>query len=425
VANRIALTLVFVLSFLTYLAPDLTASVQLAPLVLFAVLVVVRVLFSLSNLRALGSLLELDGLLFVVFLSLLMIGPSMASSYDKSTAYALLISACLILARLYTAVVPIREVLEAFFWSGIVSVALFVPLSFATLMQSIQTLDRFGYVNLQTNLLAFLLTGYLCVMAWKFFTGGWHMKTLTGALSLSCAVMIFFTSSRGAFVGCLVGCGFGIGMVFLRSDKERRKWLFRRIALAAALLIGTLLMFHDLPTAKDAYDFTDQVLAISNPQRGIDSGFSGRFGIWKNTMGPLSNGGWLLGRGMRSSESLYPMIDNSYLVILYELGLFPLVLITWRFLSILRRFLRAYFGAVSESQRNLLLACSLLIVTLLTINIVDRLLFAVGNPYSLLALLFFAAPTSAISQELEAPAHEPERLGFIPKQTCSNLQPSS
>ncbi len=180
-ANRIALTLVFVLSFFTYLVPDLTASVQLAPLLLFAALVVVRVLFSISNLRALGSLFELDGLVFVVFLSFLMIGPSMASSYDKSTEYALLISVCLILARLYMAVVPIREVLEAFFWSGIVSVGLFVPLSFATLMQSIQTLDRFGYENLQNNILAFLLTGYLCVAVWKFFTGGWRMNWPDGS----------------------------------------------------------------------------------------------------------------------------------------------------------------------------------------------------------------------------------------------------
>lgn len=424
-ANRIVLTLVFVLSFLTYLAPELTSSVQIVPLILFAALVVGRVLFSPSILRALGSLLEIDGLLFVLSLSVLLIAPSMASAYGQSLQYALLISACLILARLYMAVVPIREVLEAFFWSGIVSVTLFVPLSFATLIQSIQTLDRFGYVNLQTNLLAFLLTGYLCVMAWKFLTGGWRMKILTGAVSLSSAVMIFFTSSRGAFVGCLVGCGFGMGMVFLGSDKERRKWLARRIALVAALLMGTLYLFHDLPSAKDAYDFTDQVLAISNPQRGIDSGFSGRVGIWKNTMGPLAGGAWLLGRGMRSSESLYPMIDNSYLVILYELGLFPLILITWRFVSILRRFLRAYFGAVSESQRKLLLVCSLLVVILLTINIVDRLLFAVGNPYSLLVLLFFAAPTSVVGQELEGPARESERSRFLVKQTCSNLQPSS
>ena len=423
-ANRIALTLVFVLSFLSYLAPELTASVQLAPLLLFAALVVVRVLFSISNLRALGSLLELDGMVFVVFLSLLMIGPSMASSYDKSTEYALLISTCLILARLYTAVVPIREVLEAFFWSGIVSVALFVPLSFATLMQSIQTLDRFGYVNAQTNILAFLLTGYLCAAVWKFFTGGWRIKILTGALGLCCAVMIFFTSSRGALIGGFIGCSFGAGVAFLRADKERRAWFARRTALVVSVLVITLLFFQSFPSVKAAYDFLDQALAITSPDRGVDSGFTGRFDSWKKTKGPLSGGNWLLGRGMRSSDSLYPMIDNSYLVILYDLGFFPLILITWRFLSVLRRFLSAYFRAIDESQRRLNLVCCVLMVMLLVINIVERFLFGVGNPYSLLALLFFATPTSVIGQELEASRVDSKRSGHLADQTFSNLQPS-
>jgi hypothetical protein len=424
VANRIALTLVFVLSFLTYLAPDLTASVQLAPLLLFAALVVVRVLFSLSNLRALGSLLEPDGLVFIIFLSLLMIGPSMASSYDKSTEYALLISACLILARLYMAVVPIREVLEVFFWSGVVSVVLFVPLSLETLIQSIQTLDRFGYMNAQTNILAFLLTGYLCAAVWKFFTCGWRMKILTAALSLSCAVMIFFTSSRGALLGGFIGCCFGAGMAFLRAEKERRGWLARRTALVVSVLVIALLLFQSSPQVKATYDFLDQALAITSPDRGVDSGFTGRFDTWKRTMGPLSGGNWVLGRGMRSSDSIYPMIDNSYLVILYDLGLFPLILITWRFLSILRRFLNAHFRALDESQRNLYFVCCVLMAMLLVIKIVERFLFGVGNPYSLLALLFFATPTSVIGQELEASRVDSKRSGHLADRNFSNLQPS-
>lgn len=401
-ANRIVLTLVFSFSFITYLAPELTASVQMAPLILFAILVVVRVLFSASSLRALGSLLEMDGLLYVLSLSFLLIGPSVVSAYEHSLEYALLVSGCLILARLYMAVVPLREVLDAFFWSGIVSVVLFVPLSFATLIQTMQTLDRFGYVNLQTNLLAFLLIGYLCVAIWKFFAGGWRMKILTGAVSLSCAVMIFFTSSRGALMGGLIGCCFAVGIAFLRARKEQRKRLVRRIALAAAASVLILLLFDNVTPAKDAYDFVDQALAISSPDRGVDSGFTGRFDTWKRTMGPLSGGNWLLGRGMRSSDLLYPMIDNSYLVILYDLGLIPLILIAWRFLTILWRFSKDYFRAIDESQRKFRLVCCLLVVMLLTINIVERFLFGVGNPYSLLALLFFAAPTSVINQDARA-----------------------
>ncbi len=398
-ANRIVLTLVFTLSFLTYLAPELTASVQLVPLVLFAVLVIIRVLFSASILHALGSLLEIDGLLFVLSLSVLLIAPSMASANDQSLQYALLFSGCLVLARLYTAVVPIREVLEAFFWSGVVSVGLFLPLSFATLMQSIQTLERFGYVNLQTNLLAFLLTGFLCVAVWKFFTGGLRMKILTGAMGLSCVVMIFFTSSRGALVGGFIGCCFGAGMAFVRADRERRILLVRRTAVATAVLVVALLLFDKFTLARDAYDFLDQALAISSPYRGVDSGFTGRFDVWKRTMDQLSGGNWLLGMGMRSSDSIYPMIDNSYLVILYDLGFLPLVLIIWRFLSVLWKYSKSYLSATDETHRKFRFLCCLLIVMLLAINLVERFLFGIGNPYSLLALFLFAAPASAIGQD--------------------------
>ena len=399
VPNRIALTLVFTLSFLTYLAPELTASVQLAPLVLFAMLVVFRVLFSASILHALGSLFESDGLLFVLALSVLMIAPSMASAYGQSLQYALVISGCLVLARLYTAVVGIREVLEAYFWSGIVSVGLFLPLSFSALMQSIQTLDRFGYVNLQTNLLAFLLTGYLTVAVWKFLTSGWQMKILSGAVIVSCAVMIFFTSSRGALIGGFIGSCFGAGMVFMQADRERRIWLGRRIAMSLTVLVLALLLFDKFTPARDVYDFVDQALAITSPYRGVDSGFTGRFDVWKRTTDALAGGKWLLGKGMRSSDSIYPMIDNSYLVILYDLGFLPLVLIVWRFLSILWKYSKSYLCAADESQRKFCLLCCLLMVMLLAINIVERFLFGVGNPYSLLALLLFAAPKSSIGKD--------------------------
>jgi hypothetical protein len=169
--------------------------------------------------------------------------------------------------------------------------------------------------------------------------------------------------------------------------------------LTAAVLVVALLLFDKFTPARDAYDFVDQALAISSPYRGVDSGFTGRFDTWKKIQGLLSGGNWLLGMGMRSSDSIYPMIDNSYLVILYDLGLFPLVLIIWRFLSILWRYSRSYLCAADESQRKFRLVCCLLIIMLLAINLVERFLFGVGNPYSLLALLLFAAPKSAIGQD--------------------------
>src|ERR1035441_8315407 len=163
-ANRIALTMVFTLSFASYLAPDLTLSLQIAPLVLFALIVVFRVFFSRDLLAALESLVAIDSLLFVLFVSLLVIIPSMQSEFDKSFAFSIVLSACLILARLYMAVVPVSDVLDAFFWSGVISVTVFLPLVFTSLLESIRTLSRFTAFSFHPNLLAFVLGGYFCSM---------------------------------------------------------------------------------------------------------------------------------------------------------------------------------------------------------------------------------------------------------------------
>jgi len=408
VVNRIALTLVFTLSFLTYLTAELSVSMQLAPLVLFAVLVLFRVFWSHQFLRAAGLLFELDGLLFVILLSFLMVGPSIESKFDKSLQFALLISVCLILARLYMAVVPISDVLEAFFWSGIVSIGIFTLSSFAGLFESMVTLERFSAFSFHPNLLAFVLAGYFCVMVWKFMTGDWRMKILTGFFASLCLIIIFLASSRGSIVGIIASSLFVAGMAVVRARKERRIRFLRLSLLAAALLLGVVIFAQHFQWTKDAYDYVDQVLQLSQDYRGLDTGFTGCWDKWMAVMGTFADGTFLLGRGIRSSDFTEKLIDNGYLVILYELGLIQLVLITWRFLDILRRFLKAYFGDINKMQRHFYVCWVLVLMVFLVNNIVARFLFAIGNPYSLFAFLLFATPSSLLAQQLNTFAAGPK-----------------
>ncbi len=418
-ANRVALTFVFTLSFLSYMTPELSTSLQLAPLSLFAILVFFKVLLSDSIFDAVWSLFALEGLVFVLLISLLIIAPSLASHSTKSLETALIISVCLILARLYMAVVPIPEVLDAFFWSGILSVGFFVPLSFADLMQSVSTLTRLWAFSFHPNLLAWVLAGYFCVAVWKLMTGNWHVNILAGVLGIVCVLIIVFASSRGALVGVLAGCVFAGGMAAARAWKTQHRNFLRVGLLMAALVLGFVFIIQDLEWAKDAYAVMDQVLSLSTPDRGIDSGMTGRTDTWRETVRALSDGSWFYGHGLRSSDSLYPMIDNSYLVILYDLGLLSLVLIAWRFLTILREFFRGYFRATGQKQRGFYLACSLLMAVLLITNLVERSLFAVGNPFSLLAFCLFAAPIEFLSTgERRLPKCSVAR-------PVSTLQPSS
>jgi O-antigen ligase len=409
-ANRVVLTLVFTLSFLTYMAPDLSEFVQLAPLALFAGLVFFKVLWSESILNAVWSLFELDGLVYVLFIALLAIAPSLASASTKLIEMALIIIGCLILARLYMTVVPVREVFEAYFLSGMLSIALFIPLSLAGFLESLQTLQRFSAFSFHPNLLAFLLAGYFCAMVWKFLGGDWLMKILTGLIGLACLVIIFFASSRGSIVGILVGGLFASGIVMAGTARAVRKVLWSAL-LGAAALLGLFLTVRNHLWAQQTSTFVDQVLQLTQEDRGIDSGFSGRFYTWRAALRVFSDGTWLLGHGIRSSDSMSEgnWIDNSYLVVLYETGLVSLCLITWRLLQVLRRFSSGYLRSTNEVQRRLWLACAMLLTVFLVNNMVSRYLFSVGNPYSLVVLLFFATPTRVFASGLSAPQNADSR----------------
>jgi hypothetical protein len=421
--NRIALTLVFTLSFLTYLAPDVTATLQLIPLILFAFLVFLRLFCSNSVLTALCSLFDIDGLLFVFFLSVFLLGPSMASTYDKSFGVALTICVCLILARLYMAVVPIREVLEAFFWSGLLSLGIFIPLTFVTLLQSVATLERFSPFGFHPNLLAFVLAGYFCAMIWKIVTGRRRVKVLAAIVGLADLVFIFFASSRGAIVGLIAGCTIAGGLATLRTDKERKKKFLRWCAMAGALLLGLILLVRSSELFNNTVTFVDEVLELTDSYRGVGTGFSGRFERWNQVMSMFGDGTFLLGKGLRYSDSSdATAVDNSYIALLYEVGIIPFILITWRFSSILRRFVKAFFDAVNPESRSLYLAFTLQLIVLLMINIVDRYLFGVGNPYSLFAFLVFATPSSTMERWLTEPERHSRRLA---NPVCPALQPSS
>ena len=394
--NRIALTLVFALSFAAYLAPELTVSRRFAPLILFGILVFLKVLCSNSASSALGSLFDTDALLFVFFLSFLTIGSSMASEFNESIQYWLLTTVILILARLYTAVVPVAEILEAFFWSGVLSVGIFTTLVISDFMLSVINLTRFSAFAFEPNVLAFVLSGYFCVMVWKFLRGGWRMRVLTGTAGTICLAMILFASSRGSIAAILSGCAVVAGIAIFRAKKEqRRRVLFLGLAISASLL--ALFLFSDSRGwTADAFDYTDQILSLTSSDRGIESGFTGRFDKWNETLGQMSDGSWLLGRGLRSSDSMDPPIDNSYLVILYELGFVPFALITFRFFAILSGFIRAQFHTQDQGRRELYSICSLLMAVFLVNDVVGRFMFALANPFSLFAFLLFAAPTSVL-----------------------------
>jgi hypothetical protein len=233
-------------------------------------------------------------------------------------------------------------------------------------------------------------------MVWKLLAGNLRLKILTGSVGLFCLVVIFFASSRGSIVAILAGGVFIAGIAILSVGKETARKVMQVGLLLAAVLLGLFLLIQNLDWTRNAYAFVDEVLAISDEYRGINTGFSGRFDQWSRATRVLSDGTWVVGQGLRSSDMLFAenqLIDNSYLVGLYELGLIPTLLITWRFITVSYRFLVAYFRSTDREGRYFYLACGLFMTIFLLNNVVARFFFSVGNPFSLVALLFFVTPT--------------------------------
>jgi O-antigen ligase len=403
--NRITLAAIFTLSFATYLFGELSVSVQILPLALFAILVCVRVFLSASDLNiALRSLFTMESLVFVFLLCLFMAGPSFESALDVSAGYWALFAVVLIFARIYMAVVPLEEVLEAFFWSGVVSVGIFLPLSFVSLLESIHTLERFSPFSLHPNLLGFMMTGYFCSMVWKVITGRVLIRVIAAIVGAVCGMMIFLASSRGSLVAIIVACLFAVAMAMLRARRLGRFKLGRVVFISAFIVITSLVLIRYSLSASPAGDYIDNVLRLTSSDRGLSSGLTGRTERWEIVLGVFADGTWLTGRGLRFTEVANREIDNSYLVILYELGLVPALLITWRFVRILVYFGSAYLTATDDKQKQINFAVFLLITASLVNNIVDRYLFGVGNPYSLIGLLFFAAHLPSSTRYWLSPA---------------------
>jgi len=423
ILNRAALALVFTLSFATYFAPDLSVALQLAPLALFAALACWRVYRSAALFTTLAGFFEADGLLYIILLSLLMLESSFGSSMRESYQFALLLSVCLLFARMYMAVVPLQEVFEAFYWSAILSLLVFLPLSFEMIMQSLTTLERLMVFNFHPNLLGLQLAGFLCVLVWKFMTGSWQRKVFLVLVGIACTVVIFLTSSRGAIVGIAAGFVFLTVAAIGRAAESQRKRILWITASVVALLAVTLAFAYNFESTKVVFDGADQILALSSSERGLDSGMTGRVDLWHQVLRVFGDGSWLFGHGVRSSDTAYvdPSIDNSYLVILYDMGLVPLILIVWRFFSILRNVTWCCFHTADPELNRLYMACGMFLVVLLVTAIVERSLFAVGNPFSLLAFLFFAAPAQFWPIQRETSRFDPQPASPMGSRLAPNM----
>jgi hypothetical protein len=390
-----------VLSFATYFSEELQAPVQFIPLGVFAAFVLLQLSFP-KRWPKHASLFAGEGCAILWLVPLFTFVASMESRYDKSIQYWALNAGVLFLARLLAARVSVRDMLEGFFWSGIVCLGLLLLFAGSSLVQAIDTLARFSDYGFHPNTLGFIFAGFFAVSVWKVRAGRWIEKICAGLVAAGCLVIVFFASSRGS----LVAVGVSLMAISLLYCLRNRK--LKSLAALSVLLLVLSWQIIQTSGFGTASDYTDTVLQLSAGERAMDSGMTGRLGHWRDTWSRLSNGSWSYGNGVRASDGLPFAVDNGFLVLLYDMGIVPWLLIIGRFAMLVCRFSHRYFS----SGRDLDLAYLFVISVFLVNNIVERYLFGVGNPFSLMVFILLVSPWTAGLHKQATPQRITRRIAL-------------
>ncbi|WP_191300847.1 hypothetical protein [Deinococcus indicus] len=336
--------------------------------VLLVVVTALAVLVSVTGLEPAGSLLQ-AGLLTMVLWS----------------------------AFIIVRVAGLPAVLRAFGWAGVIctgiTLAYFAsqPALVIGALQGVRPPMPLGF---HPNTLGFLLVGFALGQPWFERQTRWRFAISVGT-ALSAFALINIVSSRASLAGLLGGA---LVLAALRSGASARAILRPWVIIAAGLL-GTL--GWTLATAEATQERAASIAAaavdllqLNNEGRGVGTGLSGRGQIWESLGAELGHGAWVAGVGYRvTADSI--AIDNSYLVLAYEMGIVPTVLIVGKFLLLLALAAIAYARAPA-SARGLYGVIVALIVAHLINNYAARYLIAVGNPFSLMMLFILVMPASAL-----------------------------
>lgn len=190
------------------------------------------------------------------------------------------------------------------------------------------------------------------------------------------AITMLQASSREHIVA-LVAILMVVAALHLKDVNRPR--LLALMAVSCVVLVAATVLFD--PYVLNAINYIDtNVLLLNSPQRGLDSGFTGRTDVWAWTI-ELWLKSPLLGVGFRRHEQfiLVPA-HNAYLAMLADTGILGLLI----FLFLLVASLGAAWGMRDPRTRRFVMS---VLVGYVVIGFFDRRTINGGNPYSLFFLM--------------------------------------
>lgn len=274
-------------------------------------------------------------------------------------------------------------------------------------------LNRFDPYNLHPNLVGHIFGGFavafFCTMLYekrklrKFFFLG-----LVGVSFLFCIA----ASSRGGFLAGVLGIA-SVYSVAIWQDKVKRQYLMLFLVLGFVAFIAT-------KGGDKLIAYLSSIFETGTGDRGVGSGLTGRTENWDKLLHTVFSSVtfMLFGNGLRTggSEVLGYDIDNSYLNLLYEIGLPCTTLLVMLIVSCTYRLHRSLVHA-PDSVKAAMVG---MLVFILCESMVARYLLSIGNPVSLFIVfgmlgfrrLLKSAPVHSVRSQHGSFQAEGEYLGL-------------
>lgn len=299
-----------------------------------------------------------------------------------------------------------EQVLDAFAWAGVLCAG-FVFIGFATNLGEVRLAlagSRMTLWYFHPNLLAFMLVGF--GLAQPLGHTSPRRRALAWGVFLFSLAAVFLLSSRASLVAYVAAPLLApLARLNLRNHSPRARRLLVTLPLVlAALVVGGVYLSGSAQLVGKLTQTVDKTLYLSNEGRGLQSGASGRFEVWRQVTEEIQEGAGLIGVGYRETSNNV-VIDNGYLVLLYESGLVATALFALLTLLALLRMRGEAIRCKSGAAHTALL----LLIAFLVNNVAARYLVGVGNAYSLMMMyMILAGPFLAGDpRALQAPRDVP------------------
>jgi hypothetical protein len=319
------------------------------------------------------------------------------TSHDTySVLYGLLFLGIFLCIRLIVQEIGVANILRAFSLAGLLTVVLILVRGTNSVLHDTSRFN--GGVNAHPNLVGYVLAGYLPVLVWRGIEEQIRWRKWTwAALTAAGFVLMFYTASRGS-LGAILGA---LALLVMRGSftgwLQRFRLTHLHIVLFVLMIPLVVIFLAENNRIGRFGDYLVTFLSLTSSERGINSGLSGRTGIWKFAFHVLAaQNRWLFGFGYRTGEFLVGTIDDGYIEVLFDNGLIAGSLLLSGLIGVFVMVTKHTSFRINNAWNRFYIMLWVLLLVFFLNNISARFLLSFGNPFSLCILMLASTSKSEL-----------------------------